>query len=561
MRALQTILFWAVDSGITAHTAKLDARYQRFLNAILLLFGVAQVPIFSLLVVLELWTQLLINLFALGLCGLGFVLNRRGHHRSAKILVVAVMNVNTAYFSTVFGSTVPTHFWLIPGAVLGVLAFKPSEWRWASVLVAVAMVCFGSFEFMLFELEPVVRSFSAPEAELQAAHGSTVAAMMLTLVFVGMMHRRFTRSEVALSQEKAHSSELRRKVIEARRLGQYTLGEKLGEGGMGVVYQASHGMLRRPTAVKLLRSEQVKAIDLARFEHEVQMTAKLTHPNTVTVFDYGRTPENVFYYAMELLEGADLDKLVSVSGPQPPARVRHILTRVADALSEAHDIGLIHRDIKPSNIILCQQGGYLDVPKVVDFGLVHEVDEQIDLSLARKQQIIGTPLYMSPEMIRHPSSIDAKTDLYALGAVGYYLLTGQHVFTGGSVQEICAAHLSAVPIPPEERLGVALPADLQSVVLSCLLKDPMARPQSAAELRRQLIHCSEVGPWSQDDARAWWAENNARLPVRKAGTPDTKESPRRRLRRILDVQDTLDISQDAEAVSVSRTYDWDSDLW
>lgn len=560
MRALQTILSWTIDSGITSQTVKLDARYQRFLNAILLLFGVAQVPILSLLVVLDLWAQILVNLFALGLCGLGFVLNRRGHHLSAKVLVVTVMNANTVYFSTVFGSTVPTHLWLIPGAVLGVLAFKPSEWRWASVLVAVAMVCFGGFEFVLFELEPVVRSFRDPEDALRAAHGSTVAAMMLTLVFVGMMHQRFTRSEVALSQEVAHSSELRRKVIEARRMGQYTLGEKLGEGGMGIVYHARHGMLRRPTAVKLLRSEQGKAIDLARFEHEVQMTAKLTHPNTVTVFDYGRTPENVFYYAMELLEGADLDKLVSASGPQPPARVRHILTRVADALSEAHEIGLIHRDIKPSNIILCQQGGYLDVPKVVDFGLVHEVDEQNELSLARKQPVMGTPLYMSPEMIRHPSSVDAKTDLYALGAVGYYLLTGQHVFTGGSVQEIYAAHLSAVPIPPEERLGVALPADLQSVVLSCLLKDPMARPRSAAELRRQLIRCSEVGPWSQDDARAWWAENNARLPVREAGMT-AKESPRRRLRRILDAQDTLDISQAAEVDSVSHTYDWNSEKW
>jgi serine/threonine-protein kinase len=317
---------------------------------------------------------------------------------------------------------------------------------------------------------------------------------------------------------------LRRKVIEARRLGQYTLGEKIGEGGMGMVYRASHGMLRRPTAIKLLRPEHVEAIDLARFEREVRMTAKLSHPNTVTVFDYGRTPEDVFYYAMELLDGADLQVLVGSCGPQPPARVRHILERVADALSEAHGIGLIHRDIKPSNIILCRQGGRLDVPKVVDFGLVREVAEEADLALTGAGQVMGTPLYMGPEVMQSPTSADARSDLYALGAVGYYLLTGQHVFTGSSLLAICFAHVNSVPVPPGERLGTALPADLEAVVLSCLEKDPSARPQSAAELRDRLHGCSEVGPWNEGHARAWWAEHEDALPATESTAVDTSDS-------------------------------------
>jgi len=297
---------------------------------------------------------------------------------------------------------------------------------------------------------------------------------------------------------------LRRKVIEARRLGQYTLEEKLGEGGIGMVYRASHGMLRRPTAIKLLRSERVKPIDLARFEREVRMTAKLTHPNTVTVFDYGRTPEDIFYYAMELLEGLDLERLVKASGPQSPERVRHILERIADALSEAHGIGLIHRDIKPSNIILCRQGGRLDVPKVVDFGLVQEVTDSTDLALTGDGQLLGTPLYMSPEVMRSPSAGDGRSDLYGLGAVGYYLLTGEHVFPGDNILEICFAHVHKEPIPPSKRIGRPISQPLEAIILSCLAKEPADRPQHAAELRDQLIACSELEPWTEDKAMWWW---------------------------------------------------------
>ena len=231
---------------------------------------------------------------------------------------------------------------------------------------------------------------------------------------------------------------LRAKVQRAKQLGQYTLGEKLGEGAMGMVFRAHHGMLRRPTAIKLLLPDKVGEQSLARFEREVQLTARLTHPHTVTIFDYGRTPDGIFYYAMELLEGAALDKIVQVNGAQPVERVAYIMDQVAAALGEAHGIGLIHRDIKPANIILTEQGGEPDVAKVVDFGLVKDVrgdSSSPELSIAG-DGVAGTPLYMSPETITAYQQIDARSDIYSLGAVCYFLLTGTHVFErGGGLHE------------------------------------------------------------------------------------------------------------------------------
>jgi hypothetical protein len=223
---------------------------------------------------------------------------------------------------------------------------------------------------------------------------------------------------------------LRQEVRDARRLGQYTLTEKLGQGGMGVVYRANHAMLRRPSAIKLLPPDRFGAEAVTRFEREVQLTAGLSHPNTIRVFDYGRTPEGIFYYVMEFLEGASLDEIVAEAGPLPPGRVIHILDQVAGALSEAHGVALIHRDIKPANIFLTQQGGVPDVAKVLDFGLVKRVsrtngEDTTIQALTNDDSFSGTPLYMAPEAITSPEQLDARTDLYSLGAVGYFLLTGQ----------------------------------------------------------------------------------------------------------------------------------------
>ena len=302
---------------------------------------------------------------------------------------------------------------------------------------------------------------------------------------------------------------LRAEVREARRLGQYVLERKLGEGGMGEVYLARHGMMRRPTAIKLLRAEQAGEASLLRFEREVQLTARLTHPNTITIFDYGRTRDGVFYYAMELLDGATLEHIVALTGPQPPSRVRRILRMACGALSEAHGTGLIHRDIKPANLMLCTRGGELDVLKVLDFGLVKELNVDRDVQLTGDNTVTGTPQYLAPESIRDPATVDARTDLYGLGAVAYFLLTGGPVFEGKTVVDVCAQHLSATPVPPSVRAdGVS--EDLEAVVLACLEKDPALRPQSADELRRRIDACA-IDAWDPAQARAWWREHGPDL--------------------------------------------------
>jgi len=304
---------------------------------------------------------------------------------------------------------------------------------------------------------------------------------------------------------------LRKAVRDVRRLGQYTLEEKLGEGGMGVVYRASHAMLRRPTAIKLLLPDRSGKDALTRFEREVQRTAMLTHPNTVTVFDFGRTTDGVFYYAMELLEGAALDEIVEVAGPQPEERVIHLLEQAAASLAEAHAAGLIHRDIKPGNILVVDRGGISDLVKVVDFGLVKDVGFKAggvatsEPALTMANTITGTPLYLAPETVTAPETVDARADLYALGAVGYWLLTGTHVFGGNSIVEVCAHHLHTVPEPPSTRLGAPVALDLETVLLACLAKRPEDRPASAEVLRERLRACAAAGRWTNARAAQWWA--------------------------------------------------------
>ncbi len=308
---------------------------------------------------------------------------------------------------------------------------------------------------------------------------------------------------------------LRTEVRDIRRLGQYTLEEKLGEGGMGIVYRARHAMLRRPTAIKLLPLERTGERALLRFEREVQITAALTHPNTVRIFDYGRTPEGVFYYVMELLDGAALDDLVAIDGPQPAGRVLHILEQAAGALAEAHGLGLIHRDIKPANIMVLEQGGMPDVAKVLDFGLVKDIKTDSESLQTRADVVTGTPQYLCPEAIERPDKVDARSDLYALGAVGYFLLTGKHVFEEKTVVAVCTAHLHKTPVAPSERLGRPPLEELDGLILRCLEKDPELRPQSASELQQALRACSEIEAWTPEEGEAWWREHSEAVRHRR----------------------------------------------
>jgi serine/threonine-protein kinase len=297
---------------------------------------------------------------------------------------------------------------------------------------------------------------------------------------------------------------LRQQVRRASQLGQYTLEERIGEGGMGTVYRARHAMLRRPTAVKLLRPERTGEQALIRFEREVQLTSRLTHPNTVSIYDYGRTADGVFYYAMEYLDGLDLQRLVDVDGPQDPARVVHLLAQVCRALNEAHGLGLIHRDVKPANIILCEHGGVADVVKVVDFGLVKTFGGT-DATLSGSDVIVGTPHFLAPEAIRSGSSVDIRSDLYAVGAVGYFLIAGRYVFDGDSALEVCGHHLHTQPAPLSTRTTRRVPSELEDLILRCLAKNPEQRPQTALALLQQLLACGTPA-WTDEQARAWWAQ-------------------------------------------------------
>jgi len=317
---------------------------------------------------------------------------------------------------------------------------------------------------------------------------------------------------------------LRRQVREAKKLGQYVIERKIGEGGMGEVYRARHGMLRRPTALKLLRTGHARESDIVRFEREVQLTARLTHPNTITIFDYGRTDDGVFYYAMELLDGANLQRIVEVSGPQPEGRVVRILAAACAALAEAHAIGLIHRDIKPANIMLCAQGGESDVVKVLDFGLVKELHVDANDGVTVASTLIGTPHYMAPESIADPALVDARADIYALGAVAYFLLAGSEVFSGKTLVDVCSRHLHQAPDSLAER-GAKVSAELEAIVLACLAKKPEERPQSAVDLRKRLEAC-RVEPWDAEKAADFWRTHRRSLDgamVGSIGRPKTIE--------------------------------------
>ncbi len=311
---------------------------------------------------------------------------------------------------------------------------------------------------------------------------------------------------------------LRASVREAMQLGQYTLEHKIGEGGMGAVYRARHALLQRPTAIKLLPVEKAGDQAVARFEQEVQQTARLTHPNTVAVYDFGYTDDGVFYYAMEYLDGLSLEELVALAGPLPASRAVYLVQQVADALSEAHGVGLVHRDIKPANILVCQRGGQHDFAKVVDFGLVKEVQPKVDLGLTEANVVTGTPLYLAPEVLSTPDKVSAMADIYALGAVLYFALTGAPVFNGNTLVEICGHHLHTPPEPPSERLGTELPADLEAIVLRCLAKKPAERFEDIGGVRDALLACACAADWSRNQALGWWADNAEELKARRHDT-------------------------------------------
>lgn len=296
----------------------------------------------------------------------------------------------------------------------------------------------------------------------------------------------------------------RQSVSPGRQFGNYVLEEKLKESSMGAIYRARHIRLRRPAAVKILRADRTNNESIAQFEKEVQLTSQLRHPNTVSIFDYGHTPDDLFYYAMELIEGLTLADLVKREGRLPDGRVLALLQQTCGSIAEAHELGLIHRDLKPENIMLSQRSNWPDHVTVLDFGLVTTVNAENSLASDVTRGVVGTPLYMSPEAAQGRESICPRSDLYSIAAVGYYLLTGTPVFTGRTVLDVLHQHMRSTPLPPTERCDVAVAPELEQLLMKCLQKNPDDRPASALELSHALARCTPRVPWTNDHALQWW---------------------------------------------------------
>jgi hypothetical protein len=322
---------------------------------------------------------------------------------------------------------------------------------------------------------------------------------------------------------------LGRQVTKAREMGSYRLVTLLGKGGMGEVWRASHRMLARDAAVKLIdpsmlsrRSGESAGLIQRRFEQEAKATASLRSPHTVELYDYGITEQGVFYYAMEYLDGVDLQTLVKKFGPQDPRRVAYILLQVCRSLGEAHLRGMVHRDIKPTNIFLCRMGGEHDFVKVLDFGLV-KLDNS-DVKMTQEGSTMGTPAFMAPELALGKAGVDGRTDLYGLGCVAYWLITGRLVFEETNPTVMMMAHLQKTPAPPSARSEYLVPPSLDQAILMCLSKEPEGRPASAATLARLLEQDEALMRWTREDAQRWWQTNIPGGTPFQAGTNDLEST-------------------------------------
>ncbi len=398
--------------------------------------------------------------------------------------------------------------WFFLIVVYGV--FIPNTWRRCAVMaVSTALV-----PLVLTVLFAYLRGWMGGEL---ASVLSDTAVVMLIAVSVAV----FGSYRIQVLQQQAS---------EARQLGQYRLKKLLGAGGMGEVYLAEHTLLRRPCAVKLIRPEQtLDPTNLQRFEREVRAMATLTHWNTVEVFDYGHAEDGTFYYVMEYLPGKTLEALVQRYGPLPPARAIHFLRQVCRALREAHGVGLLHRDIKPSNIIACERGGVYDVAKLLDFGLVQATGLGKDAEkLTVVGSVVGSPPYMAPEQATARGDIDGRSDIYSLGGVAYYLLTGRPPFVKDTAMEMMLANAYETPPPPSE-VRPGLPSDLEAVILRCLKKKPDERYPDANSLEKALAACADASGWTEEDAAAWWGGSrfeaapgtDAALPAATVRAPAT----------------------------------------
>ena len=349
---------------------------------------------------------------------------------------------------------------------------------------------------------PLEANLSAP---LDATSDSYVALTHVRRTFWTVFGLLATSAALAFILALS-TARLRREVGAARKLGQYTLEELIGEGGMGKVYKARHAFLRRHTAIKVLDGLRTDRAAIARFEREVQVASSLTHPNTVEIYDYGRTEDDVFFFAMEYLPGATLEALVRSEGSIGAARVLHILRQMLGSLAEAHALGLVHRDVKPANVILCQRGGVSDFVKVVDFGLALDPSFNLAPQITQTGLISGTPLYIAPECLDDPTTVSARSDLYAVGAVAFYLLTGRELFVAANPIDIFRCVTSDARPRPSDCVPNGIPSELDDLVFRCVAKDPAERPDSARDMLASVASIASKYVWSEEDADRWWRE-------------------------------------------------------
>ena len=393
----------------------------------------------------------------------------------------------------------------VQGWVLLIFAhaiFIPNPWRRAALVSAslALMPVMVTILTGVFDAQTRLVLWNNPSPLVDMTLGLTATA---AVAIIGVRTINYMRSE----------------MFEAKQFGRYRLRELLGSGGMGEVYLAEHQLLRRPCAIKIIRPERAgDAKMLARFEREVQATAKLSHWNSVYIYDYGHTADGTLYYVMEYLPGLTLQELVTKSGPLRPARIIYLLQQICSALHEAHGLGLIHRDVKPANIFVSERGGQYDVAKLLDFGLVKPIRSMAgqrgdDLNTGVTELTVdggfaGSPLYMSPEQAIGEATPDPRSDIYSLGAVAYFMMTGKPPFSAQHAMRVILQHLNDEPMPPSQAvnrpLNWQIPADLEAVVLKCMQKDPEDRYATICELDSALAACADANDWDYRSAHDWW---------------------------------------------------------
>lgn len=402
------------------------------------------------------------------------------------------------------------HVPLISGAwvllIFSYALFIPNAWRRAAAVIGV------------LALAPVVELgvlyFRSPAFAELITVGPFAGVFVETALTMG-----FTAVTAVMGVHTIGT--LRYEAFVARQLGQYRLKQLLGAGGMGEVYLAEHEMMKRPCAIKIIRPEKAgDPLVLARFEREVRATAKLSHWNSIDIYDYGRTDDGTFYYVMEFLPGHNVGELVDHHGPLPAERLVHLMRQVCDALAEAHDYGLVHRDIKPANVFCAYRGGIFDVAKLLDFGLVKPTDQAENIEHTQGGGLTGSPLFMAPEQATGSPDVDERSDIYSLGALMYFMATGQVPFNYDRPLQVMVAHASEQPTTPRSHRP-ELPDELEAIILRCLEKDPDDRFQSVAELRVALEQTPVAAPWTNDQAAQWWRDYGC--PKRRAMAEQARE--------------------------------------